>query len=76
VANVTTATELPFVLVACTVVGGALGIGIDRLIHAGPLGMLVGGALGFFAGVREILRRVTKGSGGGRGGNAGQPQPR
>jgi len=54
------ATELPFVLVACVGAGGALGVGIDRLLHVGPLGMFLGGALGFAAGIREILRRTSK----------------
>lgn len=55
------ATELPFVLVACVVVGGLLGAGIDRLLHTGPYGMLLFGAAGFFAGIRDILRRMGTG---------------
>jgi F0F1-type ATP synthase assembly protein I len=66
------ATELPFVLVASVVVGGLIGAGVDRLLHTGPFGLLVFGALGLFAGVREILRRVSKGSGA-RGTTGGQP---
>jgi ATP synthase protein I len=56
------ATELPFVLVASVVVGGLIGAGLDRLLHTGPYGVLVFGAVGFFAGVREILRRLTRAS--------------
>jgi len=57
------ATELPFVLVVSVVIGGLVGTGVDRLLHSGPFGVLVFGALGLVAGVREVLRRVGKGSG-------------
>jgi len=53
------ATELPFVLVASVVVGGLIGFGIDRLLHTSPWGVLVFGALGFAAGVRDVLRRIS-----------------
>jgi F0F1-type ATP synthase assembly protein I len=72
--QVASATELPFVLVVCVALGGVLGIGIDRLLHFGPVGMLIGGTLGFVAGVREVLRRVSKGTPSGSGGSkAGSP---
>jgi F0F1-type ATP synthase assembly protein I len=61
------ATELPFVLVACVAIGGALGVGADHLLHSAPAGIFIGGAAGFAAGVREVLRRV---SGGKRDGGA------
>jgi len=60
------ATELPFVLVATVVVGGLVGAGIDRLLHSSPWGLLVFGALGLTAGVREVIRRLGPGSGGGK----------
>ena len=58
--------ELPFVLVTSVVVGGALGYFLDRWLHTKPFGMLVLGAMGFFAGVREIVKRTGKGNDGGR----------
>ena len=67
-------TELPIVLVACVVVGGIMGVGIDRLLNSKPIGMLLLGALGFAAGVREILRKLSKPAGGKGGGSAGPTQ--
>jgi ATP synthase protein I len=52
------AMELPFVLVAAVVVGGAIGFFLDRWLHTKPLLLLVFGGIGFFAGVRDILRRL------------------
>ena len=65
--QVATATELPFVLVACVGFGGALGLGVDRLLKSEPFGLLIGGALGLAGGVREILRRITKPAPGSKG---------
>jgi ATP synthase protein I len=58
------AMELPFVLVGAIFVGGLFGYFLDRWLHTKPIFMLVLGALGFFAGVRDVLRRVS-GSGDG-----------
>jgi len=55
-------------MVACVVIGGALGVGADHLLHSAPAGMFLGGAAGLAAGVREILRRVS-------GGNRGKKNP-
>ncbi len=52
------AMELPFILVSAVFVGGLLGYFLDRWLHTKPLFLLVLGALGLFAGVREILRRL------------------
>jgi ATP synthase protein I len=52
------AMELPFVLVSAVVVGGLLGYFLDRWLHTGPWLMLVLGGLGFFAGVKDVLRRL------------------
>ena len=52
------AMELPFVLVGAIVVGGGLGYLLDRWLHTKLIFMLVFGGLGFFAGLREILRRL------------------
>ena len=52
------AMELPFVLVSAVVVGGLLGYFLDHWIHTKPWLMLVFGAIGFYAGIREVLRRL------------------
>jgi len=52
------AMELPFVIVASIAAGGLLGFFLDRWLHTTPTFMLVLGALGFFAGVRDVLRRL------------------
>ncbi len=56
-----TALELPFVLVSAIVVGGFFGYLLDRWLHTKPVFMLVLGAVGFYVGVRDVLRRVTMG---------------
>lgn len=56
--QVAVAMELPFTLVGAVVFGGGLGYLLDRWLHTGPWLMLVLGALGFVAGVREVLRRL------------------
>jgi F0F1-type ATP synthase assembly protein I len=52
------AMELPFVLVGTILVGGLAGFFLDRWLHTKPILTLVLGSLGFFAGVREVLRRL------------------
>lgn len=52
------AMELPFVLVAAVVVGGFLGYLLDRWLHTKPVFLLILGGVGFFAGVRDVLRRL------------------
>jgi ATP synthase protein I len=52
------AMELPFVLVGTILVGGLAGFFLDRWLHTKPILALVLGSLGFFAGVREVLRRL------------------
>ena len=54
------AMELPFIFVGCIVVGGAIGYFLDAWLHTKPALMLVFGVLGFIAGLRDILRRVSK----------------
>lgn len=58
------AMELPFILVGAVLLGGLLGYFLDRWLHTNPFLMLVFGALGFFGGVREILRRLPGNSDG------------
>jgi ATP synthase protein I len=53
------AMELPFVLVAAVLVGGLLGYFLDRWLHTEPIFLLIVGGLGFFAGVRDVLRRLS-----------------
>jgi F0F1-type ATP synthase assembly protein I len=52
------ATELPFVLVASTGVGGGLGYLLDHWLHTKSVFMIILGLLGFFGGLREVLRRL------------------
>ena len=52
------AMELPFVLVSAVVVGGLLGYLLDRWLHTKPVFLLILGGIGFFAGVRDVLRRL------------------
>jgi F0F1-type ATP synthase assembly protein I len=55
-----TAVELPFVIVSAIAVGGLIGFFLDRWLHSNPHLMLALGFLGFFAGLREALRRLDK----------------
>jgi len=52
------AMELPFTLVGAVVFSGLLGYLLDRWLHTKPWLMFVFGALGFIAGVREVIRRL------------------
>jgi ATP synthase protein I len=54
------AMELPFLLVAGTLVGGLFGFLLDRWLHTKPFLMLILGAVGFIASVRDMLRRLQK----------------
>lgn len=54
------AIELPFIPVVAVVIAGGLGYYLDGRIHTSPLFTIVLGLLGFLAGVREILRRLSK----------------
>jgi ATP synthase protein I len=55
-----TALELPVVLVSAIVVGGLFGYLIDRWLHTKPFAMLILGTLGFYVGVRDVLRRMAR----------------
>ena len=55
-----TAVELPFVLVGTILVGGAIGFFLDRWLHTKPVMMMIFGAIGFAAGIRDVLRRLPK----------------
>jgi F0F1-type ATP synthase assembly protein I len=54
------ATELPFILAGGALAGGFFGYLLDRWWHTKPLMMIVLGAVGFFAGLRDVLRRLQK----------------
>jgi F0F1-type ATP synthase assembly protein I len=54
------ATELPFLVAAGALGGGAIGYFLDRWLHTAPWLMLAVGAVGFFAAVRDMLRRLDK----------------
>ena len=56
-----TALELPIVMVSAIVVGGLFGYLLDRWLHTKPVLMLILGGIGFFVGVRDVLRRVSRG---------------
>lgn len=56
--NSALAMELPFTLAGAVMMGGLLGFFLDRWLHTKPWLMFAFGALGFFAGVREVLRRL------------------
>lgn len=56
------AFELPFTLVGPIAVGAAMGYFLDRWLHTRPWLTLILGAVGFFAGVREVLRRLPSGT--------------
>ena len=61
------ALELPFTFVGAIGFGAAIGYFLDRWLHTKPWFALVFGTLGFFAGVREVLRRLPTGSNGSQG---------
>jgi ATP synthase protein I len=52
------AMELPFVLFGAIAIGGLLGYFLDRWLHTKFLFLFIFGGLGFFAGLRDILRRL------------------
>lgn len=54
------AMELPFILVSAMVAGGLTGFFLDRWLHTAPYLMLLLGFLGFFGGLRDVLRRTAK----------------
>jgi ATP synthase protein I len=57
--NTALALELPFTIVGAVVVGGLLGYFLDRWLHTKVTFTLILGILGFIAGLREVLRRLT-----------------
>ncbi len=54
------AMELPFVMIGGVLIGGGIGYLIDRSAHTSPAFTLVGGLLGFGAGIWDIIRRLLR----------------
>lgn len=54
------AMELPFIFVGAIVVGGLFGWWLDSKLGSTPWLMIVLGALGFWAGLREIQRQLLR----------------
>jgi len=52
--------ELSIILVAGVLVGGGLGHLVDGWLHKDSLFTLILGGLGFVAGIREVLRRLSR----------------
>jgi ATP synthase protein I len=58
------ALELPIIMVSAILVGGGFGYLLDRWLHTRPVFLIILGGLGFYAGVRDLLRRLGDGSDG------------
>jgi F0F1-type ATP synthase assembly protein I len=54
------ALELPFIMVASTLIAGAGGYLLDRWLHTSPAFTLILGFLGFGAGIWDMIRRLSR----------------
>lgn len=54
------AIELPIVLIGSIAIGGWLGYLMDHWLHRDSIFTLIFGALGFAAGILEVLRRLSR----------------
>jgi ATP synthase protein I len=54
------AMELPIIMVGGVLIGGGLGYLADRSLHSSPALTLVGGLLGFAAGIWDIVKRLLR----------------
>jgi len=52
------AMELPFMLFGAIAIGGLMGYFLDHWLHTKALFTVILGGLGFYAGVRDVLRRL------------------
>jgi F0F1-type ATP synthase assembly protein I len=52
--------ELPILLVVSTAIGGGLGYLLDARLRTSPVFALIFGVLGFAAGMRHLIVRVSK----------------
>lgn len=57
--NTALAVELPFTFVGAVLFGGLLGFFLDRWLHTRIVFTLILGGLGFAAGLKEVLRRLS-----------------
>lgn len=55
--------ELPFALVSAILVGGAMGYFLDKWLGTSPFLLLILGGMGFYAGLREVMRRLDHAQG-------------
>lgn len=53
------ALELPFTIVGAVLLGGMLGYFLDHWLHTKLVFTLILGGLGFYGGLREVLRRLS-----------------
>jgi F0F1-type ATP synthase assembly protein I len=53
------AVELPFTLVGAVLLGGLLGFFLDHWLHTKIVFTLILGGIGFAAGLKEVLRRLS-----------------
>ena len=53
------ALELPFAIVGAVVLGGLLGYLLDHWLQTKFIFTLILGGLGFAAGIREVIRRLS-----------------
>ncbi len=53
--------ELPLIPVGAVLIAGGLGYLLDARLHTSPLFVLALGLLGFVGGIREVLRRLSRG---------------
>lgn len=53
------ALELPFTIVGAVILGGMLGYFLDRWLHTKLIFTLILGGVGFYGGLREVLRRLS-----------------
>ncbi len=60
------AMELPFLLAGSIFLGGLFGYLLDRWLGTKPFLLLIFGAMGLAAGVREVVRRLPAGGNGGK----------
>ena len=55
----TLALEIPFTIVGAVLLGGLLGYFLDHWLHTKVVFMLILGGLGFAAGLKDALRRLS-----------------
>ena len=56
--NTALAIELPFTLVGAVIFGGLIGYFLDHWLHTRFAFTFILGGLGFFGGLKEVLRRL------------------